>query len=175
MMEAGAMDEYSHSDPLAALDRDWGPVPPVTAAVTRVVGASFGDLSALLDDHDVQERLAEVSLGDLGRLTIDLPLRRIDGPYQAWRGRGRLHGRGPRVARSTRVDLELTPWSATAVELRLLPTHPHPSRWGRRRLRRYLDLAHLAADQLAAMLHRPAPAAGAIRRITPRAPIRGAA
>jgi hypothetical protein len=111
----------------------------------------------VLDDPAVQAGLADLALGERGRLTVSAPLRRTGGSHPTWHGRGRLHGRGPRIARSTPVELELRAWSATSVELRLRPTSRAPWRWGRRRARRYFDLAHLAADQLAAGLRLPAP------------------
>ncbi len=44
------------------------------------------------------------------------------------------------------VELEIGPWSSTATELRLRPAARHPERWSGRRVRRWFEHAHAAAD-----------------------------
>jgi hypothetical protein len=139
---------------LPGSDRDPRPV-LADPAVTRLLGSSFADVSAKLDDPHVQACVGDLTLGDRGRLTIDSPLRRTDWPHPAWQGRGRLRGRGLRAARFANVDIELSAWSHDSVQLWLGPAVRHPQQWGRRRMRRYLDLAHLAADRLHAVLGAP--------------------
>ena len=88
---------------------------------------------------------SELSLGTIGALRADTPLRRTLGSFDmAWRAEARLvTARGRLVAR---VELEVDAWSAEATRLQIRPIASHPERWSARRLRRYFELAHQAAD-----------------------------
>ncbi len=122
---------------------------PGLTVVTRRVNVSTSAVRAVLAHPDV---LGRAPLGDVGWLVIDAPLVRLDTGIETWHGRGRLYGRGPRLARYARVEIVLTAWSDEASELTLRPVCPYPLRWGARRLRRYFALAHLAGDHLARVL-----------------------
>ena len=61
-----------------------------------------------------------------------------------------LSERGRRVGR---VEVELSPWTATTdTELLIRPTAAHPERWTGPRARRYFAHAHRSADGLTALL-----------------------
>lgn len=90
----------------------------------------------------------ELDLGPVGRLRLDEPFVAADDDPGCWRARGRVIGRGPRLARYARVEVVLQPWSADTHQLRIVPRSPFLPRWGVRRRRRYYDLAHAAADRL---------------------------
>jgi hypothetical protein len=91
----------------------------------------------------------DFSLGRFGTL-------RLDGPFEhhgeVWDARGRVIGRGPRLARYSRVEVVITPWSDDDYQLRVQPRSSFLPRWGERRQRRYFDLAHAAADRLLPIL-----------------------
>jgi hypothetical protein len=71
-------------------------------------------------------------------------------PHHSCRTSGRLRERdGRRIAH---VELEFGPWSDDATELLLRPASRRPQRWSGRQQRRYLGVAHAAADDLAAQL-----------------------
>lgn len=58
---------------------------------------------------------------------------------------------GPlRLAPRYWATVEVRPWSDTACEVRLVPRSRWARWWGRRRLRRYCQLAHDAADVVTA-------------------------
>jgi hypothetical protein len=91
---------------------------------------------------------SEISLGSHGTLKTDTPLRRTLGSFDmAWRSEARLLAPRGRVV--ARIQIELDAWSADATRLQIRPVAQHPERWSTRRLRRYFDLAHFAADQTA--------------------------
>jgi hypothetical protein len=93
---------------------------------------------------------ARVGLGRLGELRVGSHIRSDgSGPGEVWLIPSRLVGSGPRIVRFSRVDIEIRPASSQTVELRLLPRSRHIHRWGTRRHRRYFQLAHAAADQVA--------------------------
>jgi len=103
-----------------------------TAAIGRVIGVVPPRVGALRFDEPFTRRAAD----------------RTDG-YHA---RARLSHPGARLARSTRVDIKLTAWSAPVSELRLVPAKRRLARWGRRRQRRYFEQAHRTVDELARWL-----------------------
>ena len=47
-----------------------------------------------------------------------------------------------------RFDIEINAWDARSTELLVRPRAKHPNRWSGRRMRRYFDVAHAAADAL---------------------------
>jgi hypothetical protein len=106
------------------------PLPAVNAALS--IGLPFA-------------RDSEWPLGSEGALRVDNPLRRTLGSYDmSWRADARLvTHRGRLVAR---IEMEVDAWSVDSTRLQLRPVARHPERWGARRLRRYFDLAHRAAD-----------------------------
>ena len=90
-----------------------------------------------------------VRLGGLGRLVIRRPfMRSVCSGLPGWRASGRLVGKGWSPRRFGDVDVEIFPWSASAIEIRLARRSPFPVYWGVRRVRRYWALAHAAADRL---------------------------
>jgi hypothetical protein len=84
---------------------------------------------------------------DIGQLRIDQPFTGED-KFSCWSTTGRLYGHGARLARYTRVTIELGAWSQHASELRLRPKTTRLAMWGPRRQGRYFRLAHDAADEL---------------------------
>jgi hypothetical protein len=94
-----------------------------------------------------------VELPNVGTMIFDSPFERLDfrGP-PILLGRARLIGRRLRLCRYARVEVELAPWSATALQLRISPQSRHIHLWGIRRGKRYWLLAHAAASALREML-----------------------
>jgi hypothetical protein len=115
--------------------------------VVRRINTSPSEVAQrIVWDGEPPGRLALAGLGEL----------RVEGqgrpdPAEAgdvWQISSRLVGTGPRIARFSRVDIEIRPASSHAVELRLRPRSRHIHRWATRRHRRYFRLAHAAADRL---------------------------
>jgi hypothetical protein len=130
-----------------------GPPPEPTwsdPGVTRRVGST---VSAVAQRLGRDEGPRSISLGSLGELRVDKEAG--PGPPASgalWHTTGRLVGAGPRLARFTRIDIEVRPASPRTVEVRLFPRSAHVHRWAARRYRRYFRLAHAAADQLTQVL-----------------------
>lgn len=126
---------------------------PDSEAVHRRVNRTPSTLERLLADADRLPTGTSVPLGTGGTLRLDAPLQSDRGGHlQAWYARGRLVGRGLRLARFSRIDIEIWPWSAESMELRVTPRARHVHRWGTRRQRRSFWLAHAAADNLLRVL-----------------------
>ena len=140
-------DSYRRAHPPPAVP--WAPATPTWTdpVVVRRINTSPSELAQrIVWEGEPPARLALEGLGEL----------RTDGqgrpePAHAgdvWQISSRLVGSGPRLARFSRVDIEIRPASSHAVELRLLPRSRHIHRWATRRHRRYFRLAHAAADRL---------------------------
>ncbi len=121
--------------------------------ITRRIDRTPAVLSRVLDRPNALPVGQDVSLGRRGSLRLDEPFEHR-GPEDAgtWETRGRVTGRGPRIARFSRVEVVIAPWSTDAAQLRVLPRSRFLARWGERRQRRYFDLAHAAADRLLPIL-----------------------
>ena len=65
-------------------------------------------------------RLVEASAAHSAELRVDAPFTAV-GALRAWHTTGRLYAPGIRIARYTRVNLEITAWSADTTEVRLRP------------------------------------------------------
>ena len=140
-------------------------VPPTWSdpGVTRRIGTTPGALAHRLEGDPGLQR---ITLAGLGELRIDPPARSEPagaadpwpagappvGLAEPWHAGGRLVGAGPRLARSTRIDIEVRAASCDSAEVRLLPRSRHIHRWAARRQRRYFQLAHAAADRLEQVL-----------------------
>jgi hypothetical protein len=124
-------------------------------AVTRRINAATDLVAATLADPTVFGPGRDIDLGAAGWLRPEGAFVTVDGGV-AWQARGRLYVRRRGIVRYARVELEVSAWSAHASQLWLRPTCRSPLRWGRRRLRSYLDAAHLAADVLVAVVTRVA-------------------
>lgn len=121
--------------------------------VTRTVERQFASISSELENAHEFTAGRVVVLSQLGRMIFDSTFERLEfGGTAMWHTRARLVGRGPRVCRYARVEVELTPWSVTATELRIAPRSRCVHLWGVRRRRRYWLLAHRAASVLKEML-----------------------
>ena len=116
--------------------------------VSRRINVATHLVGAALTDPDAQRALSRIELGHGRWLTIDRPLTPVELGRQTWRGRGRLHRSGLGLVRYARVELELSAWSEDASQLWIRPVASHPTRWGVRRLRRYIATATDAADHL---------------------------
>jgi hypothetical protein len=115
------------------------------------------------------------------RTLIDLPREdysglRLAGPFERrtivgpW-GTGPPERQAVAVLRTgrrsvERVEVEMGPWAANAVELRLRPLARRPERWSARRQVRYFDRAHEAIDALARTLEHQTPAPVASRPVS---------
>jgi hypothetical protein len=86
---------------------------------------------------------------DLG---VDGPFARGSGPIPVWHTTARLYGSGLRIARYTRVHLEIAAWSERASELRIRPVTRRIGAWGVRRQRRYFARARDTIDDLSRSL-----------------------
>jgi len=110
-------------------------------------------------DHVVR-RLAELSwtdptvaVGD--RAALQLPEPPVSAHHGlVWRVPARLHSRGAHLVPYVRAQIEFSAWSDGISELFLRPASHHAVHWGRRHLRRYMELAPIAADALAKELAR---------------------
>jgi hypothetical protein len=94
-------------------------------------------------------RLVEASAARSAQLRIDAPFTAV-GALRSWHTTGRLYAPGIRIARYTRVNLEITAWSAHTTEVRLRPVTRRIPNWGKQRQRRYFALAHRTVDELCA-------------------------
>ena len=94
-------------------------------------------------------RLVEASAAHSAQLRVDAPFTAV-GALRAWHTTGRLYAPGIRIARYTRVNLEITAWSAHTTEVRLRPATRRVFNWGKQRQRRYFALAHRTVDELCA-------------------------
>ncbi len=115
---------------------------------------------ALPYDYDVVTRRVNQRAASLRNALLHLPFcvgsLYIDEPFAmsgditkpSWHARGRLYGRGLRIVRYTRVEIEVHAWSQFASELRLRPVTRRVVNWGSRRQRRYFRAAHYVADDL---------------------------
>ena len=115
---------------------------------------------ALPYDYDVVTRRVNQRAASLRNALLHMPLcvgsLSIDEPFAmsgdiakpSWHARGRLYGRGLRIARYTRVEIEVHAWSQFASELRLRPVTRRVVNWGKHRQRRYFRTAHYVADDL---------------------------
>jgi hypothetical protein len=121
-------------------------VPPEYETVTRRINRSLSSLAQVVESVAATVR----------PLRVELPFATAPGTPPVLRTTGRLYGRGPRVARYTRVDVELSAWSHGATELRIRPVTRRVPAWSRRRQRRYFDVAHRTVDELARTLDRTA-------------------
>jgi hypothetical protein len=117
-------------------------------------------MRALPYDFDVVTRLVNQRASSLQQIVGRMPpgeghlrfhrpfIAAIDAGCPSWHATGRLYGSGLRLARYTRVNIELTAWSDHATELRVRPVTRRLPTWGKRRQRRYFQLAHRTADDL---------------------------
>jgi hypothetical protein len=138
--EPGAGDRWSLAPPTW-----WEP------GVTRRIGAT---VAAVAHRIECDEGLQAVRLGNLGELRVDQHQIWADPSCAAsvWHASGRLIGAGARLARFTRIDIEVRAASSRTAELRLVPRSQHIHRWAARRHRRYFRLAHAAGDHLKQVL-----------------------
>src|SRR5262249_5470327 len=119
------------------------------ADVVRTVGVRPTAIDGRVREGVLWPKGTVLPLGRLGTLVIEQPLlRTVWFGLAGWRASGRLVGRGWRARNFGGVALDISPWSPTAIQIRLARQSPFPSYWGARRVRRYWALAHAAADQL---------------------------
>jgi hypothetical protein len=98
---------------------------------------------ALTDGRELTRALA---CAEQGVLMLDGPLRFVPHSlHPSWRATGQLVSHRGRAGTRIAVRVELGDDNEGRLYLR--PLAPHPERWGRRRLRAYFGLAHMAADQ----------------------------
>ena len=100
---------------------------------------------ALPYDYDVVTRRVNQRAASLRNVLLHVPFcvgsLYIDEPFAmsgdlakpSWHARGRLYGRGLRIVRYTRVEIEVHAWSQYATELRLRPVTRRVVNWGKRR------------------------------------------
>lgn len=125
----------------------------VGAEVVRTVGVRPTAIDGLVREGMLWAEGTVVPLGRLGTLAMERPWQHaVWSGLPGWRASGRLVARGWRARRFGGVDLEISPWSATAMQIRLARQSPFPSYWGARRVRRYWELAHAAANQLTVLV-----------------------
>jgi hypothetical protein len=71
-------------------------------------------------------------------------------PSPTWRAPACLLTKRARVVAV--VEVEVSMWSHSSIELQLRPVARHPERWSGRRIGRYFALAHLGADEISRLL-----------------------
>jgi len=124
-----------------------------TFVLQRRVNQPFGAVGRLVCDPWLLHAGTQLALGDGEVLRLDapfgvkFPVFGVDGA--SWTAPASLHARGHH---RDRVEIELNVWDDGATELVLRPRAGTPYRWRARHLRRYFRLAHLAADELTAVL-----------------------
>ncbi len=123
-----------------------------------------------LRDQSTIAPAAGFALGGEGTLFVDGTPRPSSNPiihgHESWRTTARLlTARGRHVAH---LDIEISTWTAGSVLLQLRPVDHNARRWGARRMRRYFELAHAAADRLEQILNESSFGAVTIRPIEPR-------
>ncbi len=122
--------------------------------VSRLVTVPIDKVGTVLGDGPAWPGPLALDLGDAGTLELTDPFTQEPREATTWRAEARLRGRGLRLARYTRVQLEVSAWSEGASQLVMRPVARSPHTWGSRRLRQYFDLSHQAADQLELGLRR---------------------
>jgi hypothetical protein len=126
---------------------------PLERDVTRTVERPAASLGPRVEDQGLFAASKAIAIPGLGRMLFDSSFRRLDHlGLPMWRARARLIGKGARICHHTRVEVELTPWSMTATQLRVTPRSSRVRYWGPRRRRRYFQLAHRAAKLLVEIL-----------------------
>jgi RimJ/RimL family protein N-acetyltransferase len=130
---------------------------------TRAVARRLRDQSAIAPTDGF-------ALGTEGTLFVDGTPRPSSNPiihgHESWRTTARLMtARGRHVAR---LDIEISTWTPGSMLIQLRPVDRDPRRWGARRMRRYFELAHAAADRLEQLLNESTFGAVTIRPIEPR-------
>lgn len=136
----------------------WAPMPVIPhryslhdlVCVTRRVDAPIAQVARRLAELVGPEPTIAVGEGVALELR-EPPVRGHRG--LVWRVPARLHTGG--LAPSVRVQIEVSAWSDGVSELFLRPTSRHAAHWSGRRLRRYTDLAPIAADALVRRLASP--------------------
>ena len=115
---------------------------------------------ALPYDYDVVTRRVNQRAASLRNVLLHVPFcvgsLYIDEPFAmsgdlakpSWHARGRLYGRGLRIVRYTRVEIEVHAWSQYATELRLRPVSRRAVNWGKRRQCLDFRTADSVADDL---------------------------
>jgi len=123
--------------------------------VSRLIKVPIDEIGPALGGDGTGARgTAPIALDGAGSLMLTTPFTWADRT-RTWRGHGRLYGRGLRLTRFTRVEIEVSAWSNEASDVSLRPLARSPHTWGLRRLHRYLDLAHRAVDELGRALCHP--------------------
>jgi hypothetical protein len=121
--------------------------------VTRTVDRRFAAISTDIESVPEFRAGSVVVLSGVGSMIFVSKFERQEiGDTAMWHALARLVGRGPRVCRYARIEVQLIPWSATATELRITPRSRCVHLWGVRRRRRYWLLAHRAASVLKEIL-----------------------
>ncbi len=121
--------------------------------VTRTVERRAASVWSKLEDQRLLTTGKTVESPGLGRMRFESSFQHLDYlGLPMWKARARLIGKGPRVGHCTRVEVELSPWSRTATQLRVTPRSSHVGYWSPRRSKRYFLLAHGAAKVLVEMV-----------------------
>lgn len=116
-------------------------------AVSQLLRVPERRLASVLEQFGTDG--ASVPLGDEGELRFDSPFTHVGQLTERWEARARLYWARPRLVRFTRVHVEAVPWATDVGELSIRPVARTASSWSSARLGRYLNLARLAADELA--------------------------
>jgi hypothetical protein len=145
-------------------------IDPPAFVVQRRINHPLTDVQRGLADRAALAPNRLVDLDTEGFLYLAEPLRPISPynsrqPLPTWCARARLLTSNRRVVAP--VELEVSMWSHEATSLSLRPVARHPVRWSARRLRRYFNLAHPAADAAAQLVGRRAMHAVDVQRGAP--------
>jgi hypothetical protein len=145
-----------------------------TFVLQRRINQPLAAVERVLCDPSLLRAGVSLDLGiDHARVRLDrsfgvtFPPFGVDGaswtaPASVRTGRGHL---------IVRIELEINEWDANSAELVLRPCAPRPYRWSGRRIRRYFQFGHAAADTLTQLLGARAMAASAPRHGS-RLPVR---
>ena len=120
---------------------------PESVVVTRHVRVHFDSLvRCITDGHRASERtpIDKLESPDIQRFSATPAI-------TGWRARATLHRRGWRLVPLPPVEINVTAWSDTASEIRIVPLARLAHRWGTQHTRRYLKAATAVADWLIAL------------------------
>jgi hypothetical protein len=144
--------------------RDPRPSGVLERNVRRTVERPFASINSAIENSSKFTAGRVVVVSGLGKMIFDSTFQRLEFCGMAMlQTRGRLVGRGPRICRYARIEVELTPWSVRTTEVRISPRSRFVHLWGVRRSRRYWLLAHGAANVLKEMLLTGGPSDNACR------------
>jgi hypothetical protein len=126
-----------------------------TFVLQRRINQPLAAVERVLCDPSLLRAGVSLDLGtDNARVRLDrsfgvtFPPFGLDGA--SWLAPATVRSRRGRTI--VRLELEINVWDAKSAELVLRPCAPRPYRWSGRRIRRYFQLGHAAADAFTTLI-----------------------